>query len=75
MALEDKVKLTVVRRGAPDIEVQLGVFPSKDAALPEFRELIARDDTLRATIDPVEGERANNNFACYQQSADSGGGE
>jgi hypothetical protein len=74
MALEDKVKLTVVRRGAPDIEVQLGVFPSKSAALPEFRELIARDDTLRATIDPVEGERAENNFASYPRSPDSEGG-
>ena len=48
-----KVKLTVVRRDCPDIEVQLGFFPTKEAALPEFKEVIARDDTLRAIIDTV----------------------
>jgi hypothetical protein len=75
MALGDKAKLTVVRRRAPDVEVQLGIFPSKDAALPEFGELIAKDDTLRATIDPIEGERAESNFASYRQSPDPKGGE
>jgi hypothetical protein len=52
----EKVKLIVVRQSAPDVEVQLGIFPSKDAALPEFRQLIAKGDTLRAAIDPIEGE-------------------
>jgi hypothetical protein len=64
----EKVKLLVVRRDAPDVEVQLGIFPTKVAALPEFRELIAKDDTLRATIDPIEGERTEANFASYQWS-------
>ena len=60
---------------APDVQVQLGIFPSKDTALPEFRELIAKNDTLRATIDPVEGERTESNFASYQWSPDPKGGE
>jgi hypothetical protein len=64
-----KVKLTVVRRDCPDIEVQLGFFPTKEAALPEFKEVIARDDTLRAIIDTVAGERAEDNFACYDAGA------
>jgi hypothetical protein len=64
----EKVKLLVVRRDAPDVEVQLGIFPTKVAALPEFRELIAKDDTLRATIDPIEGERTEANFASYERS-------
>jgi hypothetical protein len=68
----EKVKLTVVHRSAPDVEVQLGIFPSKDAALPEFRELIAKSDTLRATIDPIEGERTEANSASYQRSAPGG---
>jgi hypothetical protein len=61
----EKVKLIVVRHSAPDVEVQLGIFPSKDAALPEFGELIAKADTLRATIDPIEGERTEANSASY----------
>jgi hypothetical protein len=67
MAIEDKVKLVVVRRGSPDIEVQLGIYPSKNAALPAFKELIAKEDTLRAIIDPVESERSGENFASYQK--------
>jgi hypothetical protein len=66
MAIEDKVKLVVVRRDSPHIEVQLGIYPSKDAALPAFKELIAKEDTLRAIIDPVEVERTAENFAAYQ---------
>jgi hypothetical protein len=68
----EKVKLIVVRQSAPDVEVQLGIFPSKDAALPEFRQLIAKGDTLRAAIDPIEGERTEANSASYQQSPRSG---
>ena len=68
MVTGKNVKLTLVRRGAPHIEVQLGIFPSKDAALPEFTKLIAREDTLQVTIAPVEGEPSEDNFASYQQS-------
>jgi hypothetical protein len=68
----EKVKLIVVRQTAPDVEVQLGIFPSKEAALPEFKELIAKGDTLRAAIDPIEGERTEANSACYQQSTRGG---
>ena len=64
----EKVKLIVVRKSAPDVEVQLGIFPSKDAALAEFRELVTKDDTLRATIDPTEGERTEANYASYERS-------
>jgi hypothetical protein len=49
MAIEDKVKLVVVRRDSPDVETVLGTFPTKDAALPAFRELIGKADTLRVT--------------------------
>jgi hypothetical protein len=66
MAIEDKVKLVVVRRDSPDVETVLGTFPTKDAALPAFRELIGKADTLRATIEPVDGDRTEDNFASYQ---------
>jgi hypothetical protein len=66
MAIEDKVKLVVVRRDSPDVETVLGTFPTKDAALPAFRELIGKADTLRATIEPVDGDRTADNFASYQ---------
>jgi hypothetical protein len=65
----EKVKLIVVRRSAPDVEVQLGIYPTKDVALPEFREFIAKDDTLRATIEPVAGERTADNFISYERSS------
>jgi hypothetical protein len=32
----DKVKLVVVHRDSPDVETELGIFPSKDAAMPAF---------------------------------------
>jgi hypothetical protein len=58
-----KVKLVVVQRSAPDD--RFGIFPSRDAALPEFKELARKDDTLRATIDPIEGERTEANSAFF----------
>jgi hypothetical protein len=66
MAIEDKVKLVVVRRDSPDVETVLGTFPTKDAALPAFRELIGKVDTLRVTIEPVDGDRTADNIASYQ---------
>ena len=63
MVTRKSVKLTLVRRCAPHIEVQLGIFRSKDAALSEFTKLIAKEDTRQATIASVEGERSEDNFA------------
>jgi CreA protein len=37
----DKVKLVVVHRDSPDIETDLGTYPSKDAAMPAFQDAIA----------------------------------
>ncbi len=42
----DKVKLAVVHRDSPDVETELGIFPSKDAAMPTFQEVIAKHDPL-----------------------------
>jgi hypothetical protein len=51
MAIEDKVKLVVVRRDSPDVETVLGTFPTKDAALPAFS---AESGATRTPI-PVQG--------------------
>jgi hypothetical protein len=34
--------------------------------LPAFRELIGKADTLRVTIEPVDGDRTADNFVSYQ---------
>jgi hypothetical protein len=68
MTIVDKVKLVVVRRESPDIETELGTYPSKDAAMSAFQEVIVKDDTLRATIEPVEAEATPENSASYQRS-------
>ena len=69
MTIVDKVKLVVVHRDSPDIETELGIFPSKDAAMPAFQDAIAKDDTLRATIEPVEAKATKENSASYQRSS------
>jgi hypothetical protein len=69
MTIVDKVKLVVVRRESPDIETDLGTYPSKDAAMPAFQEAIAKDDTLRAAIEPVETNSTPENSASYQRSS------
>jgi hypothetical protein len=74
MTIVDKVKLVVVHSDSPDIETDLGTYPSKDAAMPAFRAAIAKDDTLRATIEPVEAKATPQNFASYQRSPDMGKG-
>jgi hypothetical protein len=56
MTIVDKVKLVVVHRRSPDVETELGTFPSKDVALPAFQEAIATHDPLRARIEPVDAE-------------------
>jgi hypothetical protein len=61
----DKVKLVVVHRRSPDIETELGTFPSKDAAMPAFQEAIAKHDPLRVTIEPVEADVTPENSASY----------
>jgi hypothetical protein len=65
MAIEEQVKLVVVRASSPDVETTLGLYPSKKEALPAFRELIGKADTLRVTIEPVDGDRTADNFASY----------
>jgi hypothetical protein len=66
MAIADKVRLVVVRRDSPDVETELGTFPTREAAMPAFRNLIGKADTLRATIEPIDGERTDDNFASYR---------
>jgi hypothetical protein len=46
MTIVDKVKLVLVQRDSPDVETALGIFPSKDAAMPAFHEAIAKHDPL-----------------------------
>jgi hypothetical protein len=64
----DKVKLVLVQRDSPDVETELGSFPSKDAAMPAFEEAIAKHDPLRARIEPVNAEATPENSASYQWS-------
>jgi hypothetical protein len=64
----DKVKLVIVQRDSPDVETELGSFPSKDAAMSAFQEAIAKHDPLRATIEPVNAEATPENSASYQWS-------
>jgi hypothetical protein len=62
----DKVKLVVVHRRSPEVETELGTFPSKDMAMPAFEE-----DPLRARIEPIEAEVTSENSASYQWSPGS----
>jgi hypothetical protein len=66
MTIVDKVKLVVVYRDSPDIETEIGTYPSKDAAMPAFQNAIAKDDTLRAKIEPVQAEATQENSASYR---------
>jgi hypothetical protein len=68
MTIVDEVKLVPIHRDSPDVETELGVFPSKDAAMPAFQEAIAKHDPLRATIEPVNADATPENFASYQWS-------
>jgi hypothetical protein len=68
MTIVDKVKLVLVHRDSPDVETQLGIFPSKDAAMPAFQQAIAKHDPLRATIEPVNADATPKNSASYQWS-------
>jgi hypothetical protein len=67
----DKVKLVVVHRDSPDIETEFGTYPSKDAAMPTYQEAIAKTDTLRAAIEPVNAEATPENSASYERSSDA----
>jgi hypothetical protein len=71
MSIVDKVKLVVVHRDSPDIEIQLGTFPSKDAAMPAYKEAVAKHDTLRAAIEPVDADATPENSASYQSSPEA----
>jgi hypothetical protein len=66
MTIVDKVKLVLVHRRSPDVETELGTFPSKEAAMPAFKEAIAKHDPLRARIEPVDAESTPENSASYQ---------
>jgi hypothetical protein len=68
MTIVDKVKLVLVHRDSPDVETEVGIFPSKDAAMPAFQAAIAKHDPLRATIEPVNAEATPENSASYQWS-------
>ena len=68
MTIVDKVKVVLVHRDSPDVETELGVFPSKDAAMPAFQEAIAKHDPPRATIEPVNADATPENSASYQWS-------
>ncbi len=48
MSIVDKVKLVVVRRHSPDVETELGTFPSKDAAMPAFQGKRCGEPTFRS---------------------------
>jgi hypothetical protein len=64
----EKVKLVVIHRDSPDVQTELGIFPSKDAAMPAFQEAIAKHDPLRAAMEPVNAEATPENSASYQWS-------
>jgi hypothetical protein len=68
MTIIDKVRLVVVHRDSPGVETELGIFPSKDVAMPAFQEAIAKHDPLRAAIEPVEAKVTPENSASYQWS-------
>jgi hypothetical protein len=64
----DKVKLVIVERDSPDVETELGSFPSKDAAMAAFQAAIAKHNPLQARIEPVNVEATPENSASYQWS-------
>ena len=66
----DKVKVVVVHRRSPDVETELGIYPSKDAAMPAFEDAIAKHDPLQAAIEPVDAKATPENSASYRSSAE-----
>jgi hypothetical protein len=56
MAIEDQVKLVIVRSGTPDIKNEIGPFPNREAAEPYYRRIISQPDVLQVTIEPATGE-------------------
>jgi hypothetical protein len=72
MAIEDKVKLTVVRSGSPDIETELGIYPSKSEALPAFEQVKREADVLGVYIKPVNGDPTPENSASYTSKREIG---
>ena len=68
MTIVDKVKLVLIHRDSPDVETELGIFPSKEAAMPAFPEAILKHDPLRATIEPVSADPTPANSTSYQWS-------
>ena len=67
MALQDKVKLVVVRAASPDVETELGVYPSKSQAMVVFNQLIRQADVLKAFVRPVEADPNEDNSASYER--------
>jgi hypothetical protein len=68
MTTIDKVKLVVVHRDSPDVETELGIFPSKDAAMPALQKAIGKHDPLRAAVEPVDAKATPENSASFQWS-------
>ena len=68
MALQDKVKLVVVRAASPDVEArELGVYLSKSQAMVVFNQLIRQADVLKAFVRPVEAEPDEENSTSYER--------
>lgn len=67
MALQDKVKLVVVRAASPDVETELGVYLSKSRAMVVFNQLIRQADVLKAFVRPVEAEPNEENSTSYER--------
>jgi hypothetical protein len=67
MALQDKVKLVVVRAASPDVDTELGVYPSKSQAMVVFNQLIRQADVLKAFVRPVEAEPNEENSTSYER--------
>jgi hypothetical protein len=53
MTIVDKVKLVLIHRDSPDVETELGIFPSKEAAMPAFREAILKHDPFERQLSPL----------------------
>jgi hypothetical protein len=53
----DKVKLVVVHRDSPDVETELGIFPSKDAAMPRQSPSMIRFERQSSPLRPRRPQR------------------
>jgi hypothetical protein len=67
--LRDPVRLCVVTPDQPRQVRVVGMFLSKRDAMPMFEQLVASNESIRVTIEPLISRRSLENSACFPEFA------